>query len=62
MIFYVESIKKFFCYSIVYSLELDDFMNKLEECYSFSVENIFFLNVGFVCVVWYDGWYRVKVK
>ena len=59
---FAESAQKFFCQTSAHSSELDDLMNRLEECYSTNAENVSTLEAGSLCVAWYDGWYRAKVE
>ena len=59
---FAESAQKFFCQSSAYSSELDDLMNRLEECYSTNTEVVSTLKASSLCVAWYDGWYRAKVE
>ena len=59
---FAESAQKFFCQASAHSSELDDLMNRLEENYSASTENVSSLHPGSICVAWYDGWYRAKVE
>ena len=59
---FAESAQKFFCQASAHSSELDDLMNRLEENYSASTENVSSLEPGSICVAWYDGWYRAKVE
>ena len=59
---FAESVQKFFCQASAHSSELDDLMNRLEECYSIDPEIVSTLKAGSLCVAWYDGWYRAKVE
>ncbi|KAL9980435.1 hypothetical protein ACROYT_G009026 [Oculina patagonica] len=59
---FAESAQKFFCQASAHSSELDDLMNRLEECYGASTENVSTLKPSSICVAWYDGWYRAKVE
>ena len=59
---FAESTQKFFCHASAHSAELDELMNRLEESYSSSVENVSTLKAGSLCVAWYDAWYRAKVE
>ena len=59
---FAESAQKFFCQASAHSSELDDLMNRLEECYSTITGNVSTLEAGSLCVAWCDGWYRAKVE
>ena len=59
---FAESVQKFFCQTSAHSSELDDLMNKLEECYNTNAEILSTLKAGSLCCAWYHGWYRAKVE
>ena len=59
---FAESVQKFFCQTSAHSSELDDLMNRLEECYNTNSETLSTLEAGSLCCAWYDGWYRAKVE
>ena len=59
---FAESVQKFFCQTSAHSSELDDLMNRLEECYNTNAEILSTPKAGSLCVAWYDGWYRAKVE
>ena len=61
---FAESVQKFFCQATKHSNELNDLMNKMEECYTVKKECLSSIEIGSFYAAWYEGggWYRAMVN